>query len=121
MEVSSTSPIVIDVPVVNSIVIAPDNATSTTTLTATPTSTDPQGNPVTYTYQWYQNNQAISGATSQTLSLGSLTVSANDQFAVGVTPNNGVINGQDSDKRCDDGRDRIADHPEPADCFVGND
>ncbi len=94
VKVASTNPIVIDVPVVNSIVIAPDNATSTTTLTATPTSTDPQGNPVTYTYQWYQNNQAISGATSQTLSLSSLTVSANDQFAVGVTPNNGVINGQ---------------------------
>jgi hypothetical protein len=94
LEVASTSPIVIDTPVVNSIVVSPDSATSATTLTATPTATDPQGNPVTYTYQWYQNNQAISGATSQSVSLGSLTVSAGDQFSVAVTPNNGVISGQ---------------------------
>jgi hypothetical protein len=93
VKVASTNPVVIDTPVVNSIVVAPDNATNTTTLTATPTSTDPQGNTVTYTYQWYHNNAPISGATSQTLSLSSLTISASDQFSVSVTPNDGVISG----------------------------
>ena len=91
--VASTSPVVIDVPIVNSIVIAPDSATNATTLTATPTSTDPQGNPVTYTYQWYHNGSAITGATSATLSLSTFTLAAGDQINVNVTPSDGTVSG----------------------------
>jgi cyclophilin family peptidyl-prolyl cis-trans isomerase len=76
-------------PMVNSVSIAPDNPTNTTTLTATPSATDPQGFPVTFTYQWLQNGTAISGATSQVLNLTTQVsggVHVNDKFTVQITP-----------------------------------
>ena len=59
--IGSTNPFTIAVPTVQSVTIAPDNAADATTLTATPVSTDSNGATVTYTYQWLENGNAISG------------------------------------------------------------
>ena len=80
-------------PVVTGVTVAPNNITNTTTLTAKPSATDPEGKPVTYTYQWLKNNTIISGATSATLTLSSANLSANNQLTVQVTPNDGVLSG----------------------------
>ena len=90
---ATTSPITFNLPTVTAVTIAPDDASDATTLTATPTSNDPLGLAVTYTYQWLQDGTAISGATGQTLSLSSVTVNAGDTFAVQVTPSDGVLTG----------------------------
>ena len=56
-------------PVVDTVVI--DQATPTTnqTLTATVTSHDADGDPLTYAYQWTKNGTDIAGATASTLNL----------------------------------------------------
>ncbi len=94
LTVATPSPITFNLPTVTSVVIAPNNAPATTQLTATPTSSDPYGNSVTYAYQWVQNGTAIPGATSETLTLSSVsTISIGDTFSVMVTPRDGLITG----------------------------
>ncbi len=91
---ASINPNTLNVPVVNSVAIAPDSSTSATTLTVTPTGHDPYGKTLTYTYQWFQNGTAVSGATTKTLSLTTLTaVNKGDTFSVQVTPNDGIVSG----------------------------
>jgi cyclophilin family peptidyl-prolyl cis-trans isomerase len=91
--VSTTSPITFKLPAVTGVTITPDNANDVATLTAAPTSTDPLGKSVTYTYQWLHNGTAITGQTSATLSLSGITVAATDTFSVKVTPSDGVLTG----------------------------
>ncbi len=90
---ATIKPNTLNVPVVNSVAIAPNSSTGATTLTATPSSHDPYGRSVSYTYQWFQNGTAISGGTSQALDLTSLTISAGDSFTVQVTPSDGTVSG----------------------------
>ncbi len=79
-------------PAISNVAITANNPSAPTTLTATPTSTDPQGLPVTYTYQWMLATAggtptAISGQTSQTLTLSAVTgLVAGDTLSVTVTP-----------------------------------
>ncbi|MEO8425117.1 MAG: LamG-like jellyroll fold domain-containing protein, partial [Actinomycetota bacterium] len=56
-------------PVVDSVVINQATPRTNDTLTVTVTSHDPEGNPVTYAYQWTNNGTDISGANSATLDL----------------------------------------------------
>jgi cyclophilin family peptidyl-prolyl cis-trans isomerase len=88
---TSTSSFTLKTPVVTAVAIAADSATNVTTLTATPTSAGPD----TYTFQWFHNGTAISGATGQSLNLTTLTTPAtvNDKFAVQVTPAEGALSG----------------------------
>lgn len=90
--VATVGPVTIDLPTVTSVAIAPDSATSATTLTATPVGTDPLGEALTYAYQWFHNGTAISGATSATLTIPS-TSAVGDSFTVDVTPSDGTLTG----------------------------
>jgi len=61
-------------------------------LTATPSGTDPQGCRLP-TPTSGSERVNINGATAATLNLSTITVAANDQLTVEVTPNNGVVSG----------------------------
>lgn len=92
--IATTSPTTISLPVVTGATFAPDNLTNTTTLTATPSSTDPNGQPVTYTYQWRRNGTAIASATAQTLDLTQVAgLAATDSLTVQITPHDGTFTG----------------------------
>ena len=56
-------------PVIDSVSIDQSNPITATVLSATITSHDPDGTPVSYTYQWIKNGVDISGATGTTLDL----------------------------------------------------
>src|SRR5205823_10307165 len=61
-------------------------------LTATPSSSDADGDTVTYGYQWKKNGTAISGATSSTLDLSAAGHGdKGDAITVAVTPNDGSV------------------------------
>jgi hypothetical protein len=81
------------VPEVTSVSISADNAANVTTLTVTPTA-DALG-PVTFTYQWLQNGDAINGATSQTINLQTQVadIDPGDEFSVVVTPTSQGVTG----------------------------
>ena len=75
------------------IAITPSVPTTTNNLTVnilTP-SVDPEGMAPSYTYQWLQNGNPVSGAT--TSSINASQTSKNDTWTVQVTPNDGIING----------------------------
>ena len=80
-------------PVVSATTVTADNNGNATVLTANPTATDPQSLPITFAYQWLHNGATISGATSQTLALNTVTVAKNDTFSVKVTPSDSLIAG----------------------------
>jgi hypothetical protein len=90
--IQSTGPVTIAVPSVTAVSVTSDNASNTTTLTATPTGSTSGLN---FTYQWLDNDVAITGATSSTLTLATQVPSVNlhDLFGVEVTPNNGTVVG----------------------------
>ncbi len=81
--IATTAPITLSHPTVDTLAIAPNNPSNTTTLTALPTSKD--GTAVTFSYQWLQNGTPL-GVTSQVLHLTTLSVNAGDKFTVKVTP-----------------------------------
>jgi hypothetical protein len=57
-------------PVAGTVAMSPSSPKTNQTVTATPSGfRDPDGDPLTYHYQWYRNGTAISGATSSTLDL----------------------------------------------------
>jgi cyclophilin family peptidyl-prolyl cis-trans isomerase len=85
--------LVAQAPTITGVTIAPDNASNTTSLTATPTGNDPQGASISYAYQWLKNGTPISGATSATLTLDQSTTVTNDQFSVAVTPSDSFVIG----------------------------
>lgn len=94
VSVTTVNPFTLAEPTVSAASISANSTSNATTLTATPTSpADPLGQAITYTYQWLHNGQPISGATSQTLQLSSVTVAQKDTFAVEVTPSDGVLTG----------------------------
>ena len=81
--IGTTSPFTTELPAVQSVAIAPDNAADATQLTATPVSTDPGGAAVSYTYQWLENGNTIAGATSQTFAIPAGVVPPGAQFSSG--------------------------------------
>ncbi|MEK7704279.1 MAG: hypothetical protein AAB426_04915 [Myxococcota bacterium] len=68
-------------PSITGVVVTPDPAITTDTLTAAPTGTDPDGDALTATYQWTKNGVAIGSVTGSTLP-GSHFVKAD---VIGVT------------------------------------
>ncbi len=84
-------------PVIIAASISPASPTTTNDLVATVTSTnDPDGDPITFAYQWQQstNNVAFTNLTGQTTGTldAALTV-AGDYYRVIITPNDGKTNG----------------------------
>lgn len=56
-------------PVVNSVTVTPSSPRTNDTLAAQVDATDPDGDPLTFSYQWIKNGTDIAGATSSTLNL----------------------------------------------------
>src|SRR5439155_1606043 len=56
-------------PVVVAATVTPGAPKTNDTVSANPTATDPDGDTVTYSYQWKKNGTDISGATASTLDL----------------------------------------------------
>ena len=77
-------------PVVDSVTIDQPTPTTAQTLTATITSHDLNGDPVTYARQWTKNGVDIAGATGVTLNLATAgNGDKGDQIALRVTANDG--------------------------------
>ena len=72
-------------------VTASASATSVCSGSPTTFTAAPVNGGVSPTYQWYKNNQAITGATSQTY-----TVTQNGAYYAAVTDNNSCVNNSDT-------------------------
>ena len=79
-------------PVLDTVSITPSNPTISDTLTANVSSHDPDGDTVSYSYQWYKNGTTISGATNATLTVSGNAVHG-DTITVQVTPKDGTLSG----------------------------
>src|SRR5439155_23488389 len=91
---SSTATVANSAPAVTGVSVTPASPTTDQTLTATPSSTDADGDTVTYRHQWTKNGSAISGATSATLDLSAAgNGDQNDAITVAVTPSDGAASG----------------------------
>jgi autotransporter-associated beta strand protein len=81
-------------PIIDSVTITPSSPKTNDTLTADVVSHDPDGDTVTYTYQWFKNGSVILGATGATLDLSLPGVGDDgDSFTVEVTPSDGTLTG----------------------------
>jgi VCBS repeat-containing protein len=79
-------------PVVSAVSITPSSPSVKDTLTANVTSSDADGDSITYAYQWYRNGTAISGATQATLVVSG-NAAHGDSITVAVKPNDGSLSG----------------------------
>ena len=77
-------------PIMTSIIITPDPAYTNNDLMANPAVIDADGDPITYSYQW-KNNDVDVGADSPTLL--SVNFAKDDVIEVVVTPNDGINDG----------------------------
>jgi len=79
-------------PVVDSVTIAPAQPRTNDILTAAVVAHDPDGDPLTFTYQWIRNGVDLAGATAASLDL---SIAGNgdrgDAIAVRVTANDGSL------------------------------
>jgi cyclophilin family peptidyl-prolyl cis-trans isomerase len=97
--VAATFTVAVDTaPVVDGVTMSPTTATTTSTLTATPTGHDPDGDSVTFLYQWsIEGEGTVTGANTNTLNLSALpagfTVSSGSKVSVIVTPFDGTLDG----------------------------
>jgi peptidoglycan/xylan/chitin deacetylase (PgdA/CDA1 family) len=96
-------------PVAGTVKVTPASPTTSDTLTAAPSGfSDPDGDPLTYKYQWKVNGKAVAGATAQTFDLapaghgdagdvisvdvsardpkGHVSTGASDSVTIGTTP-----------------------------------
>jgi hypothetical protein len=74
--------------------LSPSSPLATDSLTATATASDPDGDPVTLTYNWQINGQTVQTTAStsnltDTLNLHGQQAKAGDTVTVTVTPNDG--------------------------------
>jgi hypothetical protein len=78
-------------PTVDQVTIAPAGPGTDDVLTATVQATDPDGDPLTYSYQWAANGTDLPGQTSATLDLAQAnTGDAGDQITVTVIADDGT-------------------------------
>jgi autotransporter-associated beta strand protein len=81
-------------PVIDLITISPSAPLTDDVLTAMVTAHDPDGDPISYSYQWYKNGVALTGATGATLDLSQPgNGDKDDQLAVWVRPTAAGVNG----------------------------
>ena len=79
-------------PVINTVTISPAVPTTSQTVTAVVTSTDPDPDIITTTYQWARNGVDIAGATGSTLNLATAgNGNRGDQITVRATVNDGTV------------------------------
>jgi hypothetical protein len=77
-------------PVISDVGISPSAPRTNDTLNATVSATDPNGDPLTYSYQWLKNGTALSGETKSTLDLAkSGNGDRGDALTVRVTASDG--------------------------------
>lgn len=78
-------------PVMGSVGITPSSPGTNAVLTANPTATDPDGDTVTFSYQWVKNGTNLAGATGKTLDLSAAgNGDKGDLISVSVTASDGV-------------------------------
>ena len=78
-------------PVIVSVNIFPEKPTKETELNLSIQSKDPDGDPITYQYQWIRNDEEIIGENQSTLKKGNFK--KGDFIRVRVTPSDGKVNG----------------------------
>ena len=79
-------------PTISSVTIAPAGPTTGQTLTATVVASDPDGDSLTYAYQWTKNGVDIAGATASTLNLATAgNGDRGDQIRVRATASDGLL------------------------------
>jgi hypothetical protein len=77
-------------PTMSSVSVTPASPGTNATVTANAAASDPDGDPVSFTYQWLKNGSTIAGATSSTLNLAaSGNGDRGDQMAVTVRASDG--------------------------------
>lgn len=79
-------------PVITSVNLLPDKPNKESELNLVIRSQDPDGNPVTYYYQWIRNDEEIVGENKSTLKSGNFR--KGDLIRVKVTPSNGKVDGK---------------------------
>jgi hypothetical protein len=76
------------------ITLIPASPTTDAVVSASLSSSDPDGDAVTYGYQWRKNGSAIAGATGATLDLAQAGHGdKGDAISLTVTPNDGTVDG----------------------------
>jgi hypothetical protein len=78
-------------PVITSVNILPEKPNKESELNLSIQSKDPDGDPVTYQYQWLRNDEEIIGEKQNTLKKGNFK--KGDLIRVRVTPSDGKVNG----------------------------
>jgi hypothetical protein len=78
-------------PVITSIQVLPENPNIEGELNLFIQSQDPDGDSITYQYQWVRNDEEILGETKNSLKMGNLK--KGDLIRVKVTPHDGKVNG----------------------------
>ena len=78
-------------PVITSVTIAPEKPTIGSDLSLSLQSSDPEGDQITYQYQWIKNDEEITGENQASLKKG--TFRKGDLIRVRVTPSDGKVTG----------------------------
>jgi hypothetical protein len=78
-------------PAIISATILPENPTMGSELSLSVQSKDPEGDPITYQYQWIKNDEEIVGENQPSLKKGSFR--KGDLIRAKVTPSDGKVNG----------------------------
>jgi len=78
-------------PVITSVTIAPEKPTIGSDLSLSVQSNDPEGDQITYQYQWIKNDEEIIGENQASLKKGNLR--KGDLIRVRVTPSDGKVTG----------------------------
>ena len=78
-------------PVITSVTILPEKPTSASELSSVIQSNDPEGDPITYQYQWIKNEEEIVGENQATLKRGSFR--KGDLIRVRITPSDRKLTG----------------------------
>ena len=79
-------------PLINSITILPEKPKKESELNLSIQSKDPEGDPITYTYQWMRNDEEMIGEDRNTLKSGNFK--KGDLIRVKVTPSDGKTEGE---------------------------
>ena len=80
-------------PVGLEVTLLPGSVYTNDTLSATPSGSDPEGDPLTWTYAWFVNGVAVTGAAGETLD-GVTHFDRDDEVYVVATPSDGTEVGE---------------------------